>query len=68
MSIPNYAASTPRELLVKFLCKSSCAKGRYGRVSKSPWSSQGVNTDPDLFVTCLVCGGKQRDSYNWARV
>ncbi len=68
MPLPKYAASTPRNLLVQFLCKSSCGKGRYGRVSKSNWSSQGVNTDPELFVTCLYCGGKQLDSYNWARV
>jgi hypothetical protein len=68
MQLPKYASSTPSQYLVHFLCKSKCGTGRYGRVSKIPWHSAGPNTDPDLFVTCLVCSGTQRDSYNWAHV
>lgn len=65
MPIPQYAQSTPRHLLVKYLCKSRCGTSRYRRVSKFPWSREGVNQDPDLYVTCLKCGGKQYDKYNW---
>lgn len=68
MGLPKYAASTPRALLVQFVCKSSCGKGRYGRVSKPSWTEQGPKTDPELFVICLRCGGKQFDSYNWVHV
>lgn len=65
MSLPKYASS---RYLVQFFCKSKCGKDRYGRVSKVPWPAAGPNTDPDLFVTCLMCNGTQRDSYNWAPV
>jgi hypothetical protein len=68
VAIPKYAQSTPRTQLVKFLCKSSCGKTRYGRVSKALWPSTGPNLDSDLYVTCLRCGGRQHDNYNWIRV
>ncbi len=68
MAIPKYAQHVPKHRLVQYLCKSSCIKTRYGEVSKYPWSSDGANYDPDLFVTCLRCGGIQRDSYNWSRL
>lgn len=68
MDVPKYAASTPRALLVQFICRS-CGKSRYGKVSKPSWTAQGVGMDdPGQFVKCLHCGVKQFDSYNWARV
>lgn len=68
MALPHYAQSTPKHLLVKFLCKSLCNTSRYGQVSKFPWTREGPNQDPGLYVTCLRCGGTQRDKYNWASV
>ena len=68
MAIPKYAQGVPRSQLVQFLCKSRCAKTRYGQVSKPSWSSDGSVMDHELYVTCLKCGGTQRDNYNWIRV
>jgi hypothetical protein len=68
MVLPKYAQSTPKHLLVKYFCKRKCANTRYGRVSKVPWTPVGLNDDPELFVTCLFCGGKQSDKYNWIRM
>jgi hypothetical protein len=68
MAIPKYAQGVPRNLLVNYLCKSRCAKMSYGKVSKFSWSKDGSKLDHDLYVTCLKCGGTQRDNYNWINV
>jgi hypothetical protein len=65
MPVPSYAQDTPRSHRIKFFCKGSCSKGRYGRVSKIPYPTHGVNTDREMYVTCLWCGHKQYDTYNW---
>lgn len=68
MSIPKYAQSVPPDRLVRFLCKGRCGTIRYGKVSKAPWSKDGSLMDSDLHVTCLRCGRKQSDNYNWIRI
>ena len=67
--IPAYAAGHPREQLAYYLCKSpKCVISRHGLVSRAPWVSGGAAIDHDLYVTCLKCGERQYDSYNWAHV
>lgn len=67
MPIPKYAQATPPSQLVEFLCKTSCRQKRYGKVSKESWGSDNSRPAPDLWVTCLRCGGEQNDSSNWIR-
>ncbi len=40
----------------------------HGLVSQSPWESQGILVDTGLYVTCLICETRQKDSYNWSHV
>lgn len=68
MALPKYAQATPKHLLVRYFCKRKCVKTRYGRVSKVPWTREGANSDPELYVTCLFCGERQSDKYNWVQV
>lgn len=68
MAIPKYAQGVPTHLLVKYLCKSKCAKMRYGQVSQHPWSRDDSKLDTTLYVTCLKCGGTQLDNYNWINI
>lgn len=67
--IPKYASAYPRDQLAYFLCKSpKCNSSRHGLVSRHPWTKGGAMLDQTLFVTCLKCGTKQYDSYNWSHV
>lgn len=68
MQIPKYALNAPRNRLVRFLCKTMCRATRVGEVSKMDWNANGVKNDPELYVTCLKCGGRQQDVSNWVRV
>lgn len=70
MAWPKYAASyeNRKHLLAQYLCKRKCNAIRYGVVSKQPWTNAGQPKDPDLYVTCLMCGGTQDDNYNWGRL
>lgn len=66
--LPQYAAGVPRHMLVKCLCKGSCGKMVYAKVSKYPWREAGAAGDPELWATCLRCGNESSDEYNWIRV
>jgi len=66
-SIPRYAQDVPRHKLVKVLCRGDCGSTRFAEVSKTPWEKSGTSVDPELFATCLRCGYKARDNYNWTR-
>ena len=68
MKLPQYASGVPDHLLVRFTCRRACGMRRFGRVSKRDWPFFGLSSDPDLSVSCLVCGGVQRDCQNWDRV
>jgi hypothetical protein len=65
MQAPKYAQGTPLAHRIKFFCKGACGKVRYGKLSKIPYPTHGANTDMEMYVTCLFCGHKQRDTYNW---
>lgn len=68
MRLPKYAQAAVRSRLVRFFCKTGCRSTRYGEASKSSWDVTDVRIDPDLYVTCLKCGGRQPDKSNWTRV
>ena len=68
MPIPKYAQRTPRNRLVQIICRGACGGTRYAEVSQHNWSGHGPNEDPDLYATCLKCGYKAKDKYNWIRV
>jgi hypothetical protein len=66
MKLPQYAQGVPLGRLVRVLCKGPCARDRYFEVSRTPWTAD--ENAADLFATCLKCGHKTRDKYNWRRV
>ena len=68
MRLPQYTSGVPSSLLVRFTCRRSCGMRRFGRTSKRDWPFYGASTDPQLFVTCLICSGVQADSQDWDRV
>lgn len=70
MALPKYAAKYKPEQLAYYSCKSRKCGGRsmHGLVSQSPWESQGILVDTGLYVTCLICETRQKDSYNWSHV
>jgi len=68
VKLPGYAEHLPRQRLVKILCRGTCGKTRYAEVSRTPWKREGGAVDRDLFATCLVCGYRARDNYNWTSV
>ena len=68
MRLPQYASGVPSSLIVRFICRRSCGIQRFGRSSKRDWPFYGPSADPQLFVTCLVCGGVQSNCQDWERV
>ena len=68
MKLPQYASGVPSSRLVRFTCRRSCGIRRFGRTSKRDWPFCGPSSDPQLFVTCLVCAGVQGNSQDWERV
>ena len=67
MPTPRYAQHVPQHLLVRILCRVSCGKTRYARVSTDHWSSTDTDPDSEVYATCLKCGYEARDPYNWMR-
>lgn len=68
MTIPRYASHVPRERLVRCLCRGRCGRLVYAETSYEPWESSGAKINPDLYATCLKCGYRATDEYNWIRV
>jgi len=68
MALPKYAQDVPHHKLVKILCRRVCGVSRYAEVSKIPWSKAGASADPELFASCLRCGYKASDNYNWKKL
>lgn len=68
MALPEYTGHIPREKLVRILCTGTYWASRYAEVPKIPWSKEGMPIDPGLFGTCLRCGYRARDNYNWKKM
>lgn len=67
MNLPAYVGDVPRSRLIQVECRGGCGPTRYHEVSRLPWS-RDEKPSPDLFATCLNCGKKTRDNYNWREV
>lgn len=65
--LPKYAEGVPQQELVHILCRGKCGKGRYAQ--KSPGALAGLPMkDANHYATCLYCGYRARDPYNWLAV
>lgn len=67
--LPKYAERADRKRLVRLFCKGKCNATRWAEMTVD-YPGQEVLTRfhvLDLTATCLVCGRKAHDSYNWYR-
>ena len=67
-AIPKYARSAPRQKVVQIICRGQCGRTRYAEVSRYPWTPDGSSWNRELYATCLMCGYKAHDNYNWIAV
>lgn len=65
VALPKYALSVPPSQLVEIMCRGECGKDRYARASKDNWRMYRDSYDESLYATCLICGYKATDLYNW---
>lgn len=68
MPIPSYAEGVPRNRLVTLICKQDCNKTRYAEVSDANWKKDDHKNNVGTFATCLKCGKRGHDTYNWIPV
>ena len=64
--LPNYVTEKeiPQERLIQTTCKMNCGGAtRYFEVSRIPWGKD--EQDNELYATCLMCGSRTFDNYNW---
>lgn len=67
--LPDYAKSTPDNLLVKILCRGRCNGTRWARLNK-PYPGTSALREAsfgEYRATCLECGYIASDNYNWFR-
>lgn len=67
--LPQYAARVNRCRVVKILCRGRCAAARWAELDsdypgKEALKNAGLG---DFHATCLMCGYRATDNYNWMR-
>ena len=68
-SLPKYAQRADRKKIVKILCKGRCGTTRWAEMNVD-YPGQVILRNSDLgdfTATCLKCGERAQDSYNWYR-
>ena len=67
--LPEYAATTPQQYLIKILCRGPCRTTRWARLNR-PYPGRTAMRGAGLGAyraTCLRCGYEATDNYNWYR-